>query len=234
MPFELSAEAVILVLDACGERASLALFQGEKLLNEQVLTERAASASLLGLLRSSLERCALQPRDLRAVGVVSGPGSFTGVRVGMALAKGLCESMAIPLAAVSRLAVLAEAADLKSGFALLGAGREQVYVREVRAGARSEEALASLAAIEPGLADAAVAVASPELADRLAGRAREVRLVDLPARRAIAAVRRSLAGGGSDLARVDANYVRNEETIYTQTGSAIQAGSRAQTRSGGA
>ncbi len=239
MPFELSSEACLLVLDTCGERASLALFRGEQLLEEQVLAERVASAAILGVLRSSLDRNALKLRDLEAVGVVSGPGSFTGVRIGLALAKGFCESMNIPLAAVSRLAVLAEAAGLEyraleRGFALLGAGRDQVYAREVHPEAASEEVLANLMALEPMLAEADVAVVSSELATRLTGHAREVRLVDLSARHAIRAVRCSLNAGGSDLAHVDANYVRNEEAIYSQTGYARAGSSRKLERLGGA
>ncbi len=72
--------------------------------------------------------------ELDAVGVVGGPGSFTGVRSGMAVAKGFCEAAALRLAVVSRLEVLADAAALKDGLAVLDAGRGELYVRDAGSG----------------------------------------------------------------------------------------------------
>ena len=210
----LPPNAMLLVLDTCSERASIALFRGDCLLSEALLAERTASAAVLGAVRSMLAADEVSIGDLAAVGVVSGPGSFTGVRIGLAVAKGLCEAASLPLATASRLAVLGQAAGLTSGFALLGAGREHVYVRE----AGSREWLETLAELEPLLQDAEVAVTSPELAARVAGGAREVHVGELSARHAIGALLRCLAAGGTDLAHADANYVRNEEAIYARAG----------------
>ena len=210
VPPELFPDAVVLVLDTCSERASVALFRGDRLLGESLLAERTASAIVLGAVRAVLAAQGLRLGDVAAIGVVSGPGSFTGVRVGLAVAKGLCEAANLPLATVSRLAVLAESAGVSSGFALLGAGREEVYLRA----ADGREWLASLAELEPLLHGAEIAVTSSELGTRLAGTTREVQVVELSARHAMAAVRRCLLAGGTELALADANYVRNEEAIY--------------------
>lgn len=211
------AEALVLVLDTCAERASLALFHGPVLLQESLLEERAASIALLGAMRSTLQANEVDLRDLACVGVVSGPGSFTGVRVGLAVAKGLCEASAVPLAAVSRLAVLGEAAGLVNGLALLHAGRDQVYVRDLTPGNGGREWLASVAEIDLLCIGRDVAVAQAELAPRFAQSAAEIRTVKLTASHAFSAVQRCLAAGGSDLAATDPNYVRSEEAIYAKT-----------------
>ena len=214
MRSESSTEAPILVLDTCAERGSVALFRGDEQLSEGVLEERTASTALLGAIRAALAADGLRMADLAAVGVVSGPGSFTGVRVGLAVAKGLCEAASLPLAAVSRLAVLAEAAGLQNGFAILSAGREQVYGCEFLPKQAAREWMVHLTQLMPSLRGQRVAVAEPALAERLAEVTSEVRLINLSAKHAYPAVRRCLRAGGSDTAQADANYVRNEEAIY--------------------
>ena len=213
---EHTPSAVLLLLDTCSERASLALFRGEKLVSEAYLEERTASSALLCALRSNLAASELTVRDLSGVGVVSGPGSFTGVRVGLALAKGLCEAAALPFAAVSRLAVLAEAAGLRDGLALLDAGRGQVYAREVGRADSGREWLTDAEALRSEARGRPLAVTATKLAELLAPEVTEVKVVELSARHAFGAVRRCLAHGGTEIALADANYVRNEGAIYTQ------------------
>ncbi len=215
-------DALLLVIDTCAERASLALFGGRNaLLEERFLEERAASSTLLSTLRSVLHARELTVEALTAVGVVHGPGSFTGVRVGVAFAKGLCEARGIPLAAVSRLAVLAEAGELTSGFAVLRAGRGEVYVRELGPGAAHREWMTSLGALESVMPGQATAVESPELASSLRSSGAQVHVTELSARHAMPAVQRCFAQGGSDVVSADANYVRNEAAIYAK---AVQPG----------
>ena len=91
------------------------LTDGERVLAKAEFPLRSASAVLTGELRRMLASTGIALRDLGGIGVVSGPGSFTGVRTGLAMAKGLCEVAGVPLASVSRLEVLAEAADLARG-----------------------------------------------------------------------------------------------------------------------
>jgi tRNA threonylcarbamoyladenosine biosynthesis protein TsaB len=67
----------------------------------------AASETLMPLVARVLERAGLAPRELDAVAVGAGPGSFTGLRIGMATAKGIAFAAGIPLWAVSSLAALA-------------------------------------------------------------------------------------------------------------------------------
>src|SRR5438094_5441965 len=87
---EIADPQSLLLIDTCGEHGSLALFRGEALASEVFLPERTASAGLLGAIREVLGAGGLRLRDLAGVGVVNGPGSFTGLRVGLAVVQGLC------------------------------------------------------------------------------------------------------------------------------------------------
>ena len=208
---------LVLVLDTCGERASVALHCGTTLIAEEILAERTAAKALLQTLRAMLQANALRLERLDGLGVVHGPGSFTGVRVGLALAKGLCESACVRCAPVSRLVVLAQAAGLREGYALLPAGRGQVYAREFGDGGRGTERMIDLAALLPELASQAVAVAGVELADSLRGKVASLRVIELRAQQAILPVLSCLAQGGADPATLDANYVRDEGAIYRKS-----------------
>ena len=79
-------------------------------------------------LEGAVEGAGWKLGELAAIAVVSGPGSFTGVRVGVSAAKGLSEAGGVPLIAVSRLALLA-AASGTAGLvhAVLDAGRGEFY-----------------------------------------------------------------------------------------------------------
>ena len=105
----------VLVIDTCGEVGSVALGEGEAVVASESLPARGSSSALLPAVARLLEAKGWGLAELDGVGVVSGPGSFTGVRVGLAAAKGLCEAVGLRLAAVSRLEMLAVAAGLEDG-----------------------------------------------------------------------------------------------------------------------
>ncbi len=121
----------VLGLDTCGAEASLALAHltasGMEPVREAVLAARTAGSLLTGTLRDLLAASNLAPAKLYAIAVVRGPGSFTGMRIGLSAAKALSEAAGVPLVAVSRLAVLAAVSG--AGFVALDAGRGNVYVR---------------------------------------------------------------------------------------------------------
>lgn len=134
---------LLLGIDTCGPHGSVALARraGDVLetLAETELAGKTYSARLVGAIRELLAGQGAAVRDLGAIVVTSGPGSFTGIRVGLSTAKGLAEAQRTPLVAVSRLAVLAHVAGTRA--AALDAGRSEFYFGEF-AGERRESLIA--------------------------------------------------------------------------------------------
>lgn len=212
MLWRMADERTLLLIDTVGDAPGAALTRGGDVLASAEFPMRAASAVLLPELRRMFAASGLTVRELGGIGVVSGPGSFTGVRTGLAMAKGLCEVAGVPLASISRLELLADAAELEEGFAVLDAGRGSLYVREQRRTEDAREWLASVEEFERVATGAPIVVAEQRTAerlDRLAPVLRPLRVMDL--RRP---VERCLAPGGSDVALADANYVLAESEIY--------------------
>ncbi|MFP5266889.1 MAG: tRNA (adenosine(37)-N6)-threonylcarbamoyltransferase complex dimerization subunit type 1 TsaB [Acidobacteriota bacterium] len=214
----MAGNARLLLIDTCGETAGLALCEGDKVLFSADLADRRASAEILPSLRHLLARAGWRLLDLHVIGVVRGPGSFTGVRTGLSFAKGLCESTGLRLAAVSRLEALSDAAVRATvgtpspclpALAALDAGRSQVYVRDIASG---REWLTAVGDLQSQCRNGqAVAVAEQRLAERLPGCA--VLLHSLHAGDALHAVLRRLQEGGNDV-ECDANYLRREADLY--------------------
>ena len=114
--------------------ASVALLDPEGRPDVRVLGERGGHArDLLDVLDRLLRAARISPSDLRGIGVAVGPGSFTGVRVGMATAKGLALALNIPLVGLSTLEAIARAATMNRSAGIscvcpvLAAGRGEVY-----------------------------------------------------------------------------------------------------------
>ncbi|MGH7505711.1 MAG: tRNA (adenosine(37)-N6)-threonylcarbamoyltransferase complex dimerization subunit type 1 TsaB, partial [Longimicrobiales bacterium] len=120
----------VLALDTSTLLGSVALARDAELLGEIVLGVRVRhSEALLPAIHTVLAGAGLTPRDLGGVVVGAGPGSFTGVRIAAATAKGLVHAAGIPLRACSSLAALAAAAAThdRPVCALFDARRDEVY-----------------------------------------------------------------------------------------------------------
>ncbi|MEW6752612.1 MAG: tRNA (adenosine(37)-N6)-threonylcarbamoyltransferase complex dimerization subunit type 1 TsaB [Candidatus Latescibacterota bacterium] len=99
---------LILALDAATPAVSVALARGEYLLAETYLDVGLQHAArMLAEVGRLFEVTALRPNDVGAVAVTGGPGSFTGLRIGMSAAKGFCLGIGRPLVTVPTLEVLA-------------------------------------------------------------------------------------------------------------------------------
>jgi len=125
----------LLLIDTCGATGSLALADSARPLAGATLPGRSAAERLVPTIQALVAGSGLSLGQLDAVAVVHGPGSFTGVRVGLSAAKGLCHALNLPLVAISRLAVLASLANFTNPDqssaapvrALLDAGRGEFY-----------------------------------------------------------------------------------------------------------
>jgi tRNA threonylcarbamoyladenosine biosynthesis protein TsaB len=150
---------MLLSLNTCGNTASVALGVAQKgdvkILATAELEVRTYSARLIPEIAALLQKQQATMSDVEAIVVVNGPGSFTGIRVGVSTAKGLSEGAGIPLIAVSRLALLAHASLLPHVLVAVDAGRGEYYVGEYRNGNNLGEMLMTgeqtvTAATQPG------------------------------------------------------------------------------------
>ena len=121
---------LLLAFETSAKAASVALFEGEKLLGEQYQnTGLTHSQTLMVMAESLLSQCGKQVQELTAVAVANGPGSFTGVRIGVAAAKGLAWGREIPCYGVSTLEAMALGLGVFEGYVcpVMDARRSQVY-----------------------------------------------------------------------------------------------------------
>ena len=101
----------ILNIDTAVQTASICLSDDDKVLGTRINPSQKDHASWLHIaIKELLEVHRIHSGDLKAVGISAGPGSYTGLRVGMATAKGLCYSLQIPLITVNTLKMMASAA----------------------------------------------------------------------------------------------------------------------------
>ena len=121
---------LLLAFETSAKAASVALFDGEKLLGESYQnTGLTHSQTLLVMAQDLLCQCGKVPADVEAVAVANGPGSFTGVRIGVAAAKGFAWGKEIPCYGVSTLESMALGLGAYDGIIcpVMDARRSQVY-----------------------------------------------------------------------------------------------------------
>jgi tRNA threonylcarbamoyladenosine biosynthesis protein TsaB len=108
----LAAMPLILNIDTAVKSASICLADGKTILATDVNPAEKESAAWLHVaIENLLEQCKIKMSQVEAVAVSAGPGSYTGLRVGMATAKGLCYALSVPLIAVPTLQIMAAAAQ---------------------------------------------------------------------------------------------------------------------------
>ena len=121
---------LILAFETSAKAASVALMEGTKLLGESYQnTGLTHSQTLMVMAEDVLKQCGKSAQDVQAVAVAEGPGSFTGVRIGVAAAKGYAWGKEIPCYGVSTLEAMAESLGIYEGFVcpVMDARRSQVY-----------------------------------------------------------------------------------------------------------
>jgi tRNA threonylcarbamoyladenosine biosynthesis protein TsaB len=212
---------IFLAVDSSGRDGSLALARAEgpdlQIMEIVGLDGGNFSAQLVPQIAALLAQHAVARRDLDGFAVAVGPGSFTGLRVGLAAIKGLAEVLQKPSAAVSRLEAVARSAGAQGNvIAALDAGRRQAFVGEYQLSqdtASGTEELVSweeLAAIAAGRT-----VVTPDKTVAEALRQSGTNVLEIPNPRADSIARigwKKLASGDvADIAVLEANYIRRTD-----------------------
>jgi tRNA threonylcarbamoyladenosine biosynthesis protein TsaB len=238
----------VLLLDTCGNVGTVALAdtaEAAPVLQVVEMAGRTASERLVAVVREAMVRERWDLRELELLVVVAGPGSFTGVRVGLSAVKGLSEATGRPVVGVSRLALLAAggaagwtakgvgaAGSEQEIVAVLDAGRGEFYcgryvgetcVGEALVGRDEAVALigraAGAVACEVGVVEALTPVLGAGVvklvAEPTAGDA-------LPM-----AMRRVAEGSFDDVAKLDANYLRRTDGEIFAKPSRVRPGTTA-------
>jgi tRNA threonylcarbamoyladenosine biosynthesis protein TsaB len=119
----------LLALDTCLGACSAVVLDGERVLAREVeAMERGHQERIAPVAQAAMAASGLEFSELERIGVTVGPGSFTGLRVGIAFAKGLALAQSIPAAGVGTLEALAASSDTAGlTAAVIDARRERVY-----------------------------------------------------------------------------------------------------------
>lgn len=130
----------ILAVDtALGACSVAVLDDADVLAHRRIMMERGHAEALASMVRETMEQSGLRFSELQRLGVTTGPGTFTGQRVGMAFMRGLRLALGIPLAGVTTLAAMAHDAMAETGAARAAAAhdakRDELYLEIVPGGA---------------------------------------------------------------------------------------------------
>jgi tRNA threonylcarbamoyladenosine biosynthesis protein TsaB len=201
---------LILAVDTTGEHGSIALARAGEILDEVALHgPNGYSEILYGGLAALLARHDVKVADVDCFAAASGPGSFTGVRVGLACVKGLAEAVGRPAFGISNLEALARCGTEPLRAAVIDARRKQIYGAVYDAAGRivCPEVVTEWDAWTAGLpADVREFVSAMELPVPRVVPPRELAAVV-----ARAAAERLGRGESGDPAALDANYVRRSD-----------------------
>lgn len=214
---------LILGVDTSGKDGSIALVRCERESCQTVdvvpLQGGTFSAQLVPQIAALLEQHGFSKTQIGGFAVVTGPGSFTGLRVGLAAVKGLAEVLEKPIAAVSLLEALALARRGPGKvIAALDAGRGEVYVGRYQIvvdGARclSEELLSREEFVQRFEPEAVIVTPDPAIADLARDQGRPVEEVGRPRSDGIAQIgsRKIEAGQTISPEELEANYIRRSD-----------------------
>lgn len=210
---------IALALDTAHEFGSLALHSDDELIDEILLHAPGGFSSVLfDSIGSLLKRNGIGSQDVGLYAAGAGPGSFTGVRIGLAAAKALAAAQGKPCFGISNLAAMAKAGGATSRAAFLDARRGEIY-GGVFGTPEAPETVAPLpqwlASLSPEVEEFVTFDFAPfesTLAQsRFSCAARTLTPRALAAAIAALGLERLHAGDSGDPAIVDANYVRRAD-----------------------
>jgi tRNA threonylcarbamoyladenosine biosynthesis protein TsaB len=219
---------LILAIDTSGKSGGITLAEGDKrsfrVLESSPITGGTFSAQLVPAISALLEKHGFAAKDIGGLAVASGPGSFTGLRVGLSAVKGLAEALGTPIATVSLLGALACSSGAPGRVAAaLDAGRSEAFFGIYQVSAAGEvspfgECLLSHTEFlqELNNGDLQGAITSDAALAHLAAATNskvEVQVAERPGSEVIArlGLRKLLAGETVSAETLDANYIRRSD-----------------------
>jgi tRNA threonylcarbamoyladenosine biosynthesis protein TsaB len=218
---------LVLGIDTSGQSGGTALVRADAkqatIVAAESLAGRTYSAQLIPAITALLKSAGLKKSEIEAIAVATGPGSFTGLRVGIAAAKGLAEILQRPLAAVSMLEAVASAAPSGGSgeiVALLDAGRGEAYLGHYRAESRGVRCVDEMIVKREALQDQIVSlvpgtriIVTPDqvIADAVVHLGATVIPRPSPADIARLGYSKISAGEAADIGTLDANYIRRSD-----------------------
>ncbi len=216
---------VLLGIDTSGKSGGITLAQGDqaswRLLETSVIAGGTFSAQLVPTLATMLQRHGLKAAEIDGFAPITGPGSFTGLRVGLSAVKGLAEVLKKPIAPVSLLEALVTLSPAQGRIAAaLDGGREQVFfglyeLTNNQVTKLSEKLLTQSEFLdELRIAGAALIVTSDHSLARIAAETgTNVKEVERPGSEIAARIglRKLLAGETVPVDALDANYIRRPD-----------------------
>lgn len=134
----------ILALDTCTEMCSVAVLNNDSLHEQSRLTQRGHSDLILGMLDAVLSDAGITLSDVDYLAFGRGPGSFTGVRVGVGVAQGVAFARQIPVIPVSTLSAVAQRAIDEHGASHIAVALDARMGEVYAAHFREEQGLAVL------------------------------------------------------------------------------------------
>lgn len=120
----------VLAIDTSSIVATCAVMDDEKLIGEYILNHKKThSQKIMPVIKEILDSCELDTEDIDVYGVAKGPGSFTGLRIGLATIKGLAHATDKPVVGISTLEALAFNIPYSQGIIvpMMDAKRQRVY-----------------------------------------------------------------------------------------------------------
>jgi tRNA threonylcarbamoyladenosine biosynthesis protein TsaB len=214
---------LILAADTSGKQGSIALAHGWNdgkcdVIEVVPLAGGTFSAQLVPQVAALLSKHGFKEQDIDAFAVASGPGSFTGLRVGLAAIKGLAEILGKPIATVSMLEVMAIAGGMQGRvLAFLDAGRGEAYLGRYEVSAERatmiDERLIHLEALALSDDDLSLVTSDKNIAKTLGAKGVPVVEVAVQQSDAIARLgwKKNLAGETVSPEALDANYIRRSD-----------------------
>lgn len=220
---------LILGVDTSGKDGSIALVefeQGSARTIEVVRLEGGTfSAQLVPQISDTLNRHGLTKQNIDGFAVVSGPGSFTGLRVGLAAIKALAEVLRKPIAALSLLEAIAGTCGKDVGLDVaLDAGRGEVYAGSFQiSGSQtivSHQQLLTLAEFASANVGRQIVTPDAKIADLLRAKSLPVIQIDRPRADVIARFGFEKIQAGEVIApeALDANYIRRSDAEVKKLG----------------